>query len=65
MKASELIEDLKLAISKYGDLQVAIYDDGSCHHFVQFRVGVNIKANESTMPWQPDETLEDKFFSLR
>lgn len=64
MKASELITLLQTSISEYGDLQIAIFDDGSCRHDPWFRVRKCSKADEPTAPWAPDEALDDEFIAL-
>jgi len=64
MLASEFIENLQSIINESGNMQVAIYDDGSCSHIVQIHFIVARRADEVVDPEEVDEDLEDVFISI-
>ncbi len=51
-------------IDDHGDIQVAIYDDGSCSHFVHFNFRIGRRTEEVIDPTDIDEDLDDIFISI-
>lgn len=64
MLASEVINCLQSMIDQNGDLQVAVYDDGSCSHIVDLHFRVARREDEVVEPEEIDEELEDVFISI-
>ena len=61
----QLIKKINAMIKEYGDLQVAIYNDGACSFEPDFIIEKGFKKDNPETPWGPSENLDDEFLYFR